>query len=192
VASWVIRSNVKQFQQAMAERPKDLFLEWFRTTNRLMDRFDKTFKRKSLQGRPGLIPRTRRLIRSFHSVVRGRSIGTLRVNYGSNVLYAPVHEFGAVIYPRRAPYLVFREDPKGSRIQRMARTGRIPVRQTREGRELGPLIFAKKVTVPARLNFRRQWRQFQPVIVRELSRATTRVLQSRKSGGSSRSFFTGV
>jgi len=83
-------------------------------------------KAKGIFGRPGALKvKTGNLKRSIKSSRAKKKAGEIFATIGSNVEYAPVHEFGAVIRAKDKPYLVF----KGSD---------------------GKLRFVKKVIIPKR------------------------------------------
>jgi len=82
----------------------------------------------------------------------GRSITTQPADggysavIGPNVVYAAIHEFGGVIKPKKAGgFLVF----KPSKFSNATRQVRGEDREYSK-RETGDLVFAKKVTIPAR------------------------------------------
>ncbi len=77
---------------------------------RLVDDVVARAKENVSLGRPGLIPRTGRL---RDSIQKGPYRQYTPGGYGeqrvySNLIYSRVHEYGAIITPKRGPYLVFR------------------------------------------------------------------------------------
>jgi phage gpG-like protein len=86
-------------------------------------------------GRPGLIPRTGRLRDSIqkgpYKQYSPGSYGEQRVY--SNLIYSRVHEYGAVITPKRGPFLVFR-------LWQFSDTDH----------PTGPWVRARRVEIPAR------------------------------------------
>ena len=87
-----------------------------------------------------------KLAASIASRVKGQGGTVVGEIFTQRLVYARIHEFGGVIFPRRAPFLVFR------------------------GRE-GNLVFTKKVTIPARPYIGRALDDFAGVIKDELGDA---------------------
>lgn len=107
-----------------------------------------------VRGRPGGRPLrdTGRLMNSFsmHLTSGGFIVG-------SNLIYASVHQYGAIIKAKNAPYLAFRiGGPRGGKSQ--ARGGK------------GSWVKVKQVTIPARpfLPNRRGLGRWKPAMVRVL------------------------
>ena len=65
-----------------------------------------------------LKPRTHQFQRSVKSIVR-RSGGTISGRVGSPVVYAAIHEYGGIIKPKNAKYLVFQIDGKWIRTKKV-------------------------------------------------------------------------
>lgn len=90
--------------------PENLYAAANAAFRRMVDDVVARAKENVSLGRPGLIPRTGRLRESIkkgpYKQLTPGSYGEQRVY--SNLIYAPVHEYGAVIRPKRGPYLVFR------------------------------------------------------------------------------------
>lgn len=96
---------------------------------------------------PSLLGRVSgRLASSIASRVKGQGGTIVGEIFTQRLVYARIHEFGGVIVPRRAPFLVFR------------------------GRE-GNLVFTKKVTIPARPYIGRALDDFTQIITDELGDA---------------------
>jgi phage gpG-like protein len=91
-------------------------------------------KRNVRGGGSRLNVRTGRLSRSLTAVRIGRG----RVAVGTNVIYAPVHEFGATITAKNAPYLRF-QYPRRSGQWHSVRSVTIPARPF-----LGPALASKR------------------------------------------------
>lgn len=72
-----------------------------------------------------------RLMGSFVHQVVGNT-----VEWGSNVIYAAIHQFGGTIVPKK---------PGGRLV-----FGALESEQTAEGKVANPLVFAQKVVIPAR------------------------------------------
>jgi len=70
---------------------------------------------------------TGRLRSSISSAVQGNEVVV-----GTNLIYAPIHQFGGVIFPKKGKYLAF------------------PRRGSAAGAKASGLILAKSVTIPAR------------------------------------------
>lgn len=94
------------------------------------------------------------LKRSIKWLVRAR-----RVVFYTDYKSAAVHNFGATIYPKRGPFLVFRA-PVG------ARNG------------VGPLVRARKVVIPQRRFMGLTW-QTQTLIVQRLERLALRIAERK-------------
>lgn len=77
---------------------------------------------------------TARLRRSFAAGGVDASPSGFRI--GSNVLYAKVHQYGAIIKARNRPFLTFRT-PDGGWVK--VKRVRIPIRRMIPERELGPI-----------------------------------------------------
>ena len=86
--------NTVKLAAAMARVPEALTSETRRALQMSFAAFDSRFQRERLNGRPGLIPRSGRLRQSMQGAVTGRTLGDLTARYGTNVKYAPIHEFG--------------------------------------------------------------------------------------------------
>ncbi len=96
---------------------------------------------------PALLGRVSgKLAASISSRVKGQSGTVVGEIFTQRLVYARIHEFGGTIFPRRAPFLVF------------------------EGRE-GNLVFARKVTIPARPYIGRALDDFAQIITDELGDA---------------------
>jgi phage gpG-like protein len=87
-----------------------------------------------------------KLAASIASRVKGQSGTIVGEIFTQRLVYARIHEFGGTIFPRRAPFLVF---------------------ETKEGN----LVFAKKVTIPARPYIGRALDDFAEVIKDDLGDA---------------------
>ena len=78
----------------------------------------------------------------YRTSVRGNTVtGTI----GSDVLYAPVHEYGAVIHARNKPYLVFKIRGKTIRAKSVTIPERAPFRTEAESAQTARII-AHEVT----------------------------------------------
>lgn len=101
--------NGEEFE-LFARIPENLYAAANAAFRRMVDDVVARAKENVSLGRPGLIPRTGRLRESIrkgpYKQLTPGGYGEQRVY--SNLVYAPVHEYGAVIRPKRGPYLVFR------------------------------------------------------------------------------------
>jgi len=96
---------------------------------------------------PALLGRVSgRLASSIATRVKGQSGTVVGEIFTQRLVYARIHEFGGVIFPRRSQFLVF------------------------EGKE-GNLVFARKVTIPARPYIGRALDDFGQTIKDELGEA---------------------
>lgn len=103
-------------------------------------------KRQVYAGRPRhLMGDTGALRSSITTQVDQR---TLRAVIGSPLVYAPVHEFGAVIRPKTKSYLVFFIPNERARATMSPVARRTASR--RSGGKLGVWVRTKKVTIPER------------------------------------------
>lgn len=127
-----IKLNEAKLAHALIRMPDRLAAEMKSGWEAAKNNFDSRFIQERLNGRPGLIRRTGRLSNSFVGQVTGRTLGQLRVIYGTNVEYAPIHEFGGTIKPKKGKYL------------------RFPT-------EAGGFAFVKQVTIPRRLEMFKTW-----------------------------------
>lgn len=121
---------------AILERfPENLYAVANAAFRRLVDDVVLRARENVSLGRPGLIPRTGRLRDSIqkgpYKQLTPNSYGEQRVY--SNLVYARVHEYGAVIAPKRGPYLVFRLWNFSDTTQ-----------------PTGPWVRARRVEIPAR------------------------------------------
>lgn len=88
--------------------------------------------------------RTRTLSRSIHMETAEKSRFKVTVDIGTDLVYAPVHEFGAVITPKRARMLAFHID--------------------------GRLVFAHAVHIPARPYMRPALEENEARVVAEVEK----------------------
>ncbi|HYW76729.1 MAG TPA: phage virion morphogenesis protein [Gammaproteobacteria bacterium] len=107
-------------------------------------------KREKLSGQV-LNRRTGRLSRSIHSEPARREGSTILGRVGTNLIYAPVHEFGATIRAKRAKYLRFKVG--------------------------GQWVMKEQVTIPARPYMRPSLAERAPAIREGLQRAIGKVIR---------------
>lgn len=181
--------------EALARRADDLSRE-----------FVFAFQSAALSGRPGVRKVTGSLTRSLGTQVQ-RPPGMVVVRAGFGVprwsggaqKYAPVHEFGAIIRPVRRKWLAIpvSRTPAGAARFRSpttvkdgffftSRAGNLMFGRRRGKRGgIEPLfVLKKRVRVPARLGFRRRWREFEPKAMRAFQAEVSRLYRrlSRRTG----------
>lgn len=185
----------KAFREAMKKAPDALFREWKGAFKTILVRFNARFQRRRLRGRPGLFTRSGRLRDSFKWVVTGHDFKTLVGTYFTDVLYAKVHQHGAVITPKRARFLTIPIGPAltqggGAKSAKVAR-GRahdfpgLHFMMGKKGPFLGKpgrdhpiayFLLRKQVKIPPRLGIKVEWKDFRTAVKDELRAATQRAL----------------
>jgi len=106
-SSGKVKMNAKGMAYAFGRCPNLLAKEIKKGWVAGLNNFDSEFQSSRLRGRPGLNRITGNLANSFGGEVLGSRLDDLRLIYGTNVIYAPIHEFGGTITAKRSPYLKF-------------------------------------------------------------------------------------
>lgn len=169
--------------------------------------FVRTYQRRRLKGGPTsdrVGKRTGALGRSFGSQTEGQQIDDLAAHigfgppanpfFGGAERYARVHETGMTIRPKRGKFLAIPIEegltPAGVARFRSPRDvfllRFVPI--AGRGFEAGFFgfdgdallyIFLRKVTIPPRLNFRNDWREAKPGVVRKMTEAVNRGIRKK-------------
>jgi phage gpG-like protein len=95
---------------ALLRIPENIYAVGNAAFRRFVDDVQARARENVSMGRPGLIPRSGKL---YESIQKGPYKQLSPDSYGeqriySNLVYSRVHEFGAVITPKKGPFLVFR------------------------------------------------------------------------------------
>ena len=96
-----IKVNDRELAQALNRAPVRLAAELKNGWRAAKDNFQALHTRNQMNGRPGLNRVTGRLSNSFGGDVTGNSLSNLKLIYGTNLIYAPTHEFGRGPIPPR-------------------------------------------------------------------------------------------
>lgn len=113
--------------------------------------------------------RTSRLIRSI-AIKYGGSRDRAHAEIGTNVIYAPVHEFGATITAKNAPYLWFK-------IQTASRIVGKGGKALKRPRGIFQYVRTKRVTIPARPFMKPAFEEALPLIDRIIDEELRKLTQ---------------
>lgn len=156
----------QRFRMAMRRAPGEMTRCMSDAMKVYLRKFQGKVSKERLRGRPGLKRRTAALVRSQDVVVRGNTLETLEGRYtigGRSAPYARVHQYGTVgaggtlpdITPKRGKFLVFQPSGSTSRAEVAAGGARLVA----AGNSGVPLVFAKKVAIPPRLELFKLWKR---------------------------------
>lgn len=188
--------DISEVGRALRAAPDQLFAEWRKAFTRIFAEFQTHHTRARFQNQTsakGLKSRTGNLRRSFTIQITGTDIHSLVGQYGSNLIYAGTHEFGAEITPKRVKYLTipFGHGLTAAGVSRRPARGWQPSFITPSRRNPQNLILwwsgadppvpvmvltKGPVEIPPRLGLAEEWEGFQPRIVELLNAATAQAL----------------
>lgn len=195
--------DTKALEQAMARVPDALFAHWRSAFFRILAKFHThhsqfVFASQYTGGLSNkLQSRTGTLRRSFTPRVTGATFKSLLGIYGTSLVYAAAHEYGATITPKRVRYLTipFAEGLTPSGVSRRKARQWTPSFITRGKKNPRNLILwwaGKDPPVPVmvltegpvkikpRLKLADTWRKFTPTVDRMLNEATSAALREAR------------
>lgn len=187
-----LQIDAKGLEAALRKKPKQIFLAGKRSLTLSKNRFDRNLQTKRLRGRPGLKKRSGRLAQSFIGEVTGNNLANLHMQYGTNVKYAAIHEFGGVVRPKKGKYLTIplKDNllPSGVMKRSLRSFQFVYFRRSKKGSllafagddkdDMKPMfVLVRSVKIPARLGFRRLWIQERKTLILNINKAIREALR---------------
>ncbi len=192
----LIWENDREFKRALREVPDQIYKGARKGLQKGLRGYQRELTRTRLRGRPGLARRSGNLARDLQTTVRGRTVDTLVGIAFFTAKYAPAHEFGATITPKRGRYLAIplsavstptgiaqyqpRDFPNAFFIRSRKNPDNLVLVEERGSRIVPLFAMVRSVTIPPRLEARETMRSYAPTILREVSDEIRKELRPRR------------
>lgn len=188
--------DIKAFDRAMREVPKDLHRELLAGIKTHHRRFMGVFKRTRLRKKKsgqGVQTRSGALRRSFDNVWGGTDLDSMFVqSFSAGVPYASIQEEGGEVTPKRGNWLTIPLDAaktaagvtrKPARqwndtFFRMSKAGNLILFQQKPNEIIPLFLLVRKVVLKGSLGFMDTWNEQLPKLVSIVNKATKKALEA--------------